>query len=79
MKLDPNDLQFENFTNFDGTYAYSQNKVPHLNASAGVAISKPHPFPCNYSASASCDDQEVGGVSPPDPFLFHAPRLGRHS
>ena len=27
MKLDAHDLQFENFTNFDGTYAYAQNKV----------------------------------------------------
>lgn len=26
MKLDSNDLQFENLTNFDGTFAYSQNK-----------------------------------------------------
>ena len=31
MKLDPNDLQFENFTNFDGSFAYAQNKVsPHV-------------------------------------------------
>ena len=27
VKLDPNDLQFEHFTNFDGTFAYAQNKV----------------------------------------------------
>ena len=27
MKLDPNDLQFEQYQNFDGTYAYAQNKV----------------------------------------------------
>lgn len=27
MKLDPNDLQFENYTNFDGSFAYAQNKV----------------------------------------------------
>jgi hypothetical protein len=27
MKLDPNDLSFENFSNFDGTFAYAQNKV----------------------------------------------------
>ena len=27
MKLDPRDLQFENYTNFDGTFAYAQNKV----------------------------------------------------
>lgn len=26
MKLDPSDLQFENFVNFDGTFAYAQNK-----------------------------------------------------
>lgn len=26
MKMDPHDLQFENFRNFDGTYAYAQNK-----------------------------------------------------
>lgn len=25
-KLDPHDLQFENFRNFDGTFAYAQNK-----------------------------------------------------
>ena len=27
MKLDAQDLQFENFGNFDGTFAYAQNKV----------------------------------------------------
>lgn len=27
MKLDSNDLQFERVRNFDGTFAYAQNKV----------------------------------------------------
>ena len=26
MKLDPHDLQFQNYRNFDGMYAYAQNK-----------------------------------------------------
>ena len=26
LKLDPHDLQFQNYRNFDGTYAYAQNK-----------------------------------------------------
>ena len=27
MKLDSNDLQFERIRNFDGTFAYAQNKA----------------------------------------------------
>ena len=30
MKLDPNDLQFQNVRNFDGTFAYAQNKVREI-------------------------------------------------
>lgn len=26
-KLNPRDLQFESYRNFDGTFAYAQNKV----------------------------------------------------
>lgn len=29
MKLDSNDLQFEHVRNFDGTFAYAQNKAGH--------------------------------------------------
>lgn len=72
VKLDPNDLQFEHFTNFDGTFAYAQNKV------CCICI---HTHTCTYARCVFMQRQQVvmGRSSPQHPFLLHAPRLGRHS
>lgn len=38
MKLDPNDLQFENVRTFDGTFAYAQNKVCEFTSAVSRSI-----------------------------------------
>lgn len=82
VKLDSNDLQFENFTNFDGTFAYAQNKVCqfchmthdiYLHLHLTPLLPLPPPL---LSASASGYDQEMGTDPSRDPFLFDAPGLG---
>ena len=67
MKLDSNDLQFERVRNFDGTFAYAQNKASHQ-------CQHPRNNIYHILAAASCDDQEMGREASWNLFCINAPR-----